>query len=186
MTKENMENLDSETQENVGDDVTTKEVEETSSETEATVGAEAIAKAQQIAEDQKRRAEKAEQKLKDLKAQLEEKEEVEPKTEGQEAASATSGGLSKEETILYAKGFSEEEIEKIVSIAKIEGESPLVAAESDYFKLWKEKEDKNKETQNTQLGASRGSAHAMPKKTISDPGLSADEHKELWKQQMGR
>jgi len=186
MNDENQENLDSETQENVGDDVTTEEVE-TSAETEATEEtSDEVEKAKQIAEDQKRRAEKAEQKLKDLKAQLEEKKEEPQKTEGQEESNDSKDQLTKEEAILYARGLSEEEVDKVKSIAKIEGESPLIAAESDYFKLWKEKTDKEKETQETQLGASRGSAKVQPKKDFNSPGLAPDEHKELWKKTMGR
>ena len=178
---EEMENLDSETQDNDGDDVTTEEVEETSSETESS---DEYEKARKIAEDQKRRAEKAEEKLKELKAQLEDKKVEPTKSEGQKETKVSDSQLTKEEAILYARGLSEEEVEKAKAIAKIEGESPLVSAGSDYFKIWKDKEDKKKESQETQLGASRGSIKTQPKKGFTDK-LSADEHKELWKKQMG-
>ena len=187
MENEEKEILDSETQDNVGDDVTTKEVEETSSETEESTGG--LEKATKVAEDQKRRAEKAEAKLKELKAQMND-EKTEPKTEGQKVdeaqAKPTGDSLSKEEAILYARGLSEDEVEKIKSIAKLEESNPLAAAESDYFTIWKDKKDKAKETQETQLGASRGSAKVTPKKDIGTPGISSDEHRNLWKKQMGR
>lgn len=183
METKNEEYLDSETQDNDGDDVATEEVEDTSSETsdEDEQTEHELEKARQIAEDQKRRAEKAEQKLKELKAKSE------PKSEGQEdkPKKESSDSLTKEEAILYAKGLSEEEVEKVKSIAKIEGESPLVSAESDYFKLWKEKEEKKREEQETQLDTSRGSAKVKPKKDFGSPQLSADEHKALWKKKMG-
>lgn len=179
--------LDSETQDNVGDDVT-EQSEDTSSEIEpANESSEEIEKARKIAEDQKRRAEKAEQKLKELKAQLEDsKTEPQEEAEEQKTAKPVGDSLTKEEAILYARGLSEEEVEKVKHIAKLEGESPLVAAESDYFKSWKEKQDRQKETQETQLGASRGSVKSKPKKDISSPGLTPEEHKALWKEIMGR
>lgn len=183
MTTEEKEILDSETQDNDGDDVTTDEVEDTSSENEP--ANEELTKAQQIAEDQKRRAEKAELKLKELKAQLEDNKPEPKETEGQEETKS-SNTPSKEEVILYARGLSEEEVEKVKSIAKIEGESPLVAAESDYFKIWKQKQDEQKETQETQLGTSKGSVKRKPQKDFGSNGLTPDEHKALWREKMGR
>jgi hypothetical protein len=186
MNEENKETLDSETQDVSGDD----NAEETSSENETADESnlesnEEIEKTRQIAADQKRRAEKAERELKELKARLNSKSEPQ-KSEGQKEVKTSGDTLTKEEAILFAKGFTEAEVERIKSIAKIEGESPLVSAESDYFKIWKEKEDKKRETQDTQLGASRGSAKIKPKKTVNSPGLSRDEHKALVLEAMGR
>lgn len=185
MSKEEMENLDSETQEDGGDDVqeTSSETEQRSDESNSEYE-ERLEQERKKFEDQRTRAEKAEAKLKELREQLNESKEIksEPKSEGQKE---TSDHLTKEEAILFSRGLSEEEVEKVKSIAKIEGESPLVAAESDYFKLWKEKKEKEKETKDTQLGTSKGSIKTQPKKTFTDK-LSPQEHKELWKKSMGR
>jgi hypothetical protein len=184
MNEENKEVLDSETQDVSGDD----NAEETSTETETVDNEqsdEELEKIRQIAEDQKRRAEKAERKLRELQAQNK-GIKTEPKSEEQKEVKTSGDSLTKEEAILYARGLSEAEVERVKSIAKIEGESPLVAAESDYFKIWKEKEDKKREAQDTQLGASRGSAKSKPKKEAGSPGLSRDEHKALVQEKMGR
>jgi len=180
MNDENQENLDSVVQDISGGD----NVEETPAETE-TVDMEAHKKALQIAEDQKRRAEKAEAKLKELKAQSNNQPEPQ-KSEGQKEVKTSGDTLTKAEARLYAKGYSDAEIERIMSIARIEGEDPLVSAESDYFKIWKEREDKKRETQDTQLGASRGSAKIKPKKAVNSPGLTREEHKALVLEAMGR
>lgn len=184
MDEDNMEVLDSETQDVSGDDNDNEESydSDTSSENETD---EEIEKARKIASDQKRRAEKAERELKELKAQYKTKPESQS-SERQKEVKTSGDGLTKEEAILFAKGFSEAEVERIKSIAKIEGESPLVSAESDYFKIWKDKEDSKRETQDTQLGASRGSAKIKPKKAVSDSGLTRDDHKALALEAMGR
>jgi hypothetical protein len=124
--------------------------------------------------------EKENKTLKIQKAKL--KEKVAKPQKSKRDTPKKSDSLTREEAILFAKGLTEEEVEKVLSIAKIEGDSPLVAAESDYFKHWKEKEDKRRESEETQLGASRGSAKAKPKKDFNTPGLKPEEHKELFKQ----
>lgn len=183
MDEDNMEVLDSETQDVSGDDDVNEESydSDTSSESETD---EEIEKARKIASDQKRRAEKAERELKELKSTLPKK--TEPQSEGQPAKASESNGLTREEAILFAKGLSQEQVDKAVSIAKLEGVNPLVAAESDYFQFWKTEQEKKAEAENTQLGASRGSAKIKPKKDFDTPGLTPEEHKALWKEKMGR
>lgn len=185
MTNINEEILDSETQDNDGDDVTVDETEDTSSETET--ADDELEKAKRIAADQKRRAEKAEAELKELKSKSETKtDKEEPKSEGQKETMVSGDQLTKEEAILYARGLSEEEVEKVKSIAKIEGESPLVSAESDYFKHWQSQKKAAVEADETQLGASKGSMKTKPKKDFSTTGLSAEEHKAMFRDALGR
>jgi hypothetical protein len=179
MNENEKEVLDSETQEVGGDDnentsTETEDSEDFEEESEDTSDTEAeLERFRRIAEDQRRRAEKAEEKLKAQKAQ----KPVKQKTQSEQ-----TDALSREEAILYARGLSQEEVEKAKAVAEIEGTNPLVAAESDYFKFWLKEQTEKKETEATQLGASRGSAKVKPKKDFSSPDLSVDEHKALWKQ----
>lgn len=91
--------------------------------------------------------------------------------------------LSKAEVIAYAKGHTEEEVEKAKKIAVLE-EIPLSEAlESDLFKSWKSENERKKKERDAQLGGSRGS-RAKVKKTFATKGLSDDDHKELFKEKV--
>lgn len=186
MNEETMENLDSETQDGEGEIVETES--EQDEETTESSQEDLVAQERKKFEDQRKRAEKAEAELKKLQAERKSQEKTEESSEGQKETPVkeSKDQLTKEEAILYARGLSEEEVEKVKSIASIEGETPLVAAESDYFKIWKEKEDKKREVQETQLDASKGSSRVKPKKDFSTPGMSPEEHKALWQQSKGR
>lgn len=183
MNDETMENLDSETQDGEGEIVESDSEQE--EETTESSQEDLVAQERKKFEDQKKRAEKAEQELKRLKAERAEKTKSEPKKvsepEGQQ-----SDTLSREEAILFAKGLSEDEVEKAKSIARVEGVNPLVAAESGYFKFWKSEQEKKREVEETQLGTSTGSPKIKPKKDFTTPGLSKEEHMALWKQSLGR
>lgn len=181
--------------ENENKDVATPEVDETTEETEVEeidVPTEEEAEEQESEEssddselrEQLERLEKENKTLKIQKAKLKEKK-AEPVKKEVKNSNEASDQLSKDEAILYAKGRSEEEVEKVMKIADIEGISPLAANDSEYFKLWKERQDAKKEAQDTQLGASKGSVKTKPKKDVSSPGLSSEDHEALFKQKMG-
>lgn len=131
---------------------------------------------------QKRRAEKAESELRALKAKL--ASVTEEKPAAQPVAPAAPSALSKEETILYAKGFAEAEVEYAKKIASVEGTSPLAAAESDLFKTWKKTQDDRRKADDAQLGAANGSPVRRSEKGFADK-LSDDEHRALAMKKFG-
>ena len=135
------------------------------------------------AEELRVKVEQLEKENKTLKIQKakNKQKKAEPKAKSEKTES-----LTRDEAILFARGLSEEEVEKAKSIAKIEEQSVIEAVDSDFFTIWKDKNDKAKETQETQLGASKGSARALRRKTFSDSDLTAEEHKELFNKKMGR
>jgi len=100
------------------------------------------------------------------------------------AAPAAAPGLSRDEAILYAKGFSEEEVEYAKKVSLIQGVSPTKAIEDDLFTGWKAKRDKDAKDKAAQLGVSRG-GKPTTKKTLATPGLSDEEHKALAKEKLG-
>lgn len=130
---------------------------------------------------QKRRAEKAEAELKALKAKLAEATEEKPAVQ---TATVAPSAISREETILFARGLTEAEVEYAKKIASVEGSSPLAAAESDIFKLWKKSQDEKRKAEEAQLGPSNSSPTRKPEKSFRD-GLTPEEHRAIFEKKMG-
>jgi|AntDeeMinimDraft_6_1070357.scaffolds.fasta_scaffold00931_6 hypothetical protein len=135
-------------------------------------------------EDQKKRAEKAEKKLEELRTRLSSNEDDEQESE-KDTLKDDRGGLTKDEAKLYARGLSDEEIDKADKIAQVEGISLMEAVDNDIFVTWKEKNDKEEKDQQASIGASKGSGSQKKGKNVSDSGLSTEEHKALARKRMG-
>jgi len=99
-------------------------------------------------------------------------------------ASATPG-LTRDEGILFAKGFSEDEVEYANKVATLEGVKLTEAVNNDLFKGWKSKKDQEAKQRDAQLPASRG-ARANVKRTLATPGLSEEEHRSLAAEEAGK
>ncbi len=110
---------------------------------------------------------------------------VTPTTPVAPVTPAAAPALSKEEAILYAKGFSEEEVAHAQKVAALQGVKLTDAVNDDLFTTWKTKREEETKQSKAQLGASRGS-RATVKKTLATPGLSDDEHKALFLEKIGR
>jgi len=96
---------------------------------------------------------------------------------------SSNSNLTREEAILYAKGYTDEEIAKANKIAKVDEVSVLVAIEDDIVKnmiqtrLAKERSDK------ASLGASGGSGV----KTTKNVGeMTTEEHAKLFHETMSK
>ncbi|MGB1039028.1 MAG: hypothetical protein ACPGYY_10310 [Bacteroidia bacterium] len=89
--------------------------------------------------------------------------------------------LTREEGYLVAQGLKLEELDKAAKIAELEGVSLLEAVETDIFAAWKIAKENEAKKAEAQLSASNGSRTSRKKKDFNTPGLSKDEHKELWK-----
>jgi len=139
--------------------------------------ADRVSKLEDYAKNQKTRAEKAEAKLKATAKEIQDSDKSELSNQG-------SDSLSREEAVLIAKGHTLEEIEKIKSLAALDGVSVLEASENELFTAWKEKQDKQREAAEAQMGASKGSGRRKPKKSFTTPGLTPEEHKKLFEEKM--
>lgn len=93
--------------------------------------------------------------------------------------------LSREEGILFAKGFSETEVEQAKKVAQIQGVKLTDAVRDPLFTGWKAIEDKKAKDREAQLPASRGGRTTV-KKTLATPGLSDEDHKALFNEKIGR
>lgn len=129
------------------------------------------------------RAKTAEAEAKRLK-ELEEEIKKLKETPAQESTQAES--VSKEEVILFAQGFSLEEVEKIKTISKLENTGLLAAKESDVFKAWKASADAKKKDEDAELEISTGSPKARKKLDFNTPDLTPEQHRELFKKRFGR
>lgn len=102
----------------------------------------------------------------------------------QDESDNDSSPLTKDEAILYAKGLEDDEVEKAKKIAQIEGISVREAEQSELYVSWKEKKDRDAKLKKSALAASKGSK-SQTKVTLDTPGLTKDQHKELWKSKNG-
>ena len=69
-------------------------------------------------------------------------------------------------------------------MAALEGIKVTEAVNNPLFKTWKASNDEATKKQQAQLGTSKG-ARSTVKKTFDTPGLSDEDHKELFKQAIG-
>ena len=85
----------------------------------------------------------------------------------------TQPGLTKEEAILYAKGFTEEEVALAQKIALINGVSPLKAVEDEIFKAKYDARLKKEKSEKASLSPSGGSRVKMDKQIEE---MTREEH----------
>lgn len=88
--------------------------------------------------------------------------------------------------ILKAQGKSQDEIDYLKKIAGVNKTTLIDAQNDELFAVFQKKREDEAKAQKAKLGASRGSGTVKKEKTLSSPGLTDAEHKELWKAQNGR
>ncbi len=166
MEHDEIENEDSLTPQDEGEASDTNqpdEIEDRLSRLEAE-----IEKQREIAENQRIRAEKAEAKAKAPKAPSKQDDK--------------NDYPDVDERILKANGMPEELLKELKAIAMARGVNLIDAQNDSLFKLVKDNYEQELKSKEASLGSSKGSGNAVARKTASTPGLSRDEHKEMWKQ----
>lgn len=128
-------------------------------------------------EDQRKRAEKAESKLKELKAALAEKEEQSSEKKEEAKAEPT---LTAEEIRLIAK-YDDDGLEKLRKIAAVEGVSLKEAANTDLFQSWQQSQEEKKRNEQAQLRASRSAGSSQAPKSFRDAGKDPKEFDKMLK-----
>jgi hypothetical protein len=96
----------------------------------------------------------------------------------------TPTGLTRDEAILYAKGFDESEVEHAQKVATLQGVSLTEAVKDELFTTWKSNKEAAVKKEQAQLGTSKG-ARTTIKKSFETPGLSDDDHKAMFKEMSG-
>lgn len=95
--------------------------------------------------------------------------------------------MVKEKARIYGKVFTkfdDEEVDYAEKIAKVEGISVDKAVNTDLFKVWKQTNDKRRETEKASLQASKSGGKVKKEITFSTRGLTKEQHRELHRKQM--
>ena len=93
-----------------------------------------------------------------------------------------SSQLSRDEAILIAQGFSEEDLEQLNLVAKGAGISLREAKEHPLFTAYADAQETAKKAKKATMGTSKGSA---TKKTADIGAMSEEDHKKAWLDKIG-
>lgn len=96
------------------------------------------------------------------------------------ASSKPTTEPSVEETVLRANGMPNELLSHLKKVANLNGTSLLDAQKDPIFVAVKDKFDKEVKRKQASLGAGRGAGGKKSEKTFTTPGISRDEHKEMF------
>lgn len=151
----------------------TEEVEETVVDTETDDPAVDTAKLKEANKRLFERAKKAEAEAKELKAKA-------SKPSNQPVQQVDSDELR-----LIAKGLSDEEIDTAKVIAKGKGISLVDSLKDPMFVAFQKEVKEQQARDNAKLGASSGSGQEGEEQLVK-PGMTTEEHKEVWKKALGR
>jgi hypothetical protein len=91
-----------------------------------------------------------------------------------------------EKTILKSQGMSDDLLEELVALSKVRGKGLLDTQSDPIFIALKEAKESEAKKAKANLGSSKGSGTVKKEKSFDTPGLSEEEHKEMWKQSQGR
>lgn len=94
-----------------------------------------------------------------------------------------SSSLSREEAILFAKGYTEDEVDLANKLAKVNGTNVLVAIEDDYLKAKRAERLKKEKSEKASLPASSGVGRYKTDKPIGE--MSPEEHRAYFDKVMG-
>jgi len=86
--------------------------------------------------------------------------------------------LTREEAVLLAKGYDEEDLARLNVLAKADGKKVNEVVNDEMFIAWKEKKDEKIKAQKAQLGSSKSST-SKTSKPVSQ--MTPEEHKAYWK-----
>lgn len=95
----------------------------------------------------------------------------------------TQPSLSREEAILYAKGYTDDEVSLANKIASIEGVSLLVAVEDEVFRAKVEARKKKEKSEQAALPASGGIGKYKAEKPVGE--MTREEHEAYYRRVMG-
>lgn len=90
--------------------------------------------------------------------------------------------LTREEAILVASGFSNEDLDYLNVVAKGTNLGINEAKEHPLFQAYMQRIEAEKKAKRAKLGASKGSSVTKP---VSMAGLTAEDHKKLWAEKLG-
>ncbi|MEK9208172.1 MAG: hypothetical protein AAB922_06820 [Patescibacteria group bacterium] len=153
--------------------VNTEEVEETVVDTETDDPAVETAKLKEANKRLFERAKKAEAEAKELKAKA------------FKSSSQPAQQVDTDELRLIARGLSDEEIDQAKVISKGKGISLAESLKDPLFVSYQKDLKEQQRVEKAKLGASKGSGQEGEEPLVKS-GMTAAEHKEVWKKALGR
>lgn len=121
-------------------------------------------------------------KYKAIAERKDKKLQEQPKEAEIKETNPDTGGLTRDETIFIAQGGTEEELDVL---NKIKGDGTLKEAqETDLYKSYKAEQDRKRESESAQLGASGSSPTGSEKKGKSPGQMTDDEHQKFFREKM--
>lgn len=94
-----------------------------------------------------------------------------------------SSSLSREEAILFAKGYTEDEVDLANKLAKVNGVNILEAIEDDYLKAKRNERLRKEKSEKASLPASNSVGRVKAEKPIGE--MTEEEHKAYFDKVMG-
>lgn len=107
-------------------------------------------------------------------------------TETNKVATNAPDKYTVERTVLAANGMPDDLLKSLERIAKLEDVSLLTATKDPLFIATQERYEQEQRLKSAQVGASNGSGSGASKIGFDTPGLTKDQHKQLWKKAVGR
>jgi len=89
-----------------------------------------------------------------------------------------------DERILKSQGVDDELMKELKRVARFNEQDLFTAQKDPMFLAIQERIERERADKAASLGASKGSGQGKPRKDVSSPGLTAEEHKRLWKQRV--
>lgn len=108
--------------------------------------------------------------------------EAQAKPTQTQTISKPSNSITRDEAVLFAQGFSEEDVDYLNVVAKGTGLPLKEAKEHPIFSAYLEKLESEKRNKKASMGASKGSTI---KKPVVMSGLSKEEHLKIWREKNG-
>lgn len=93
-----------------------------------------------------------------------------------------TSGLTREEAIFIASGYTEDDLNYLNVVAKGTGLPIKEAKEHPLFETYLQKVEADKKAKRAKLGASKGSSTQKP---VELAGMTPEEHKKYWASRMG-
>ena len=90
--------------------------------------------------------------------------------------------LSREEAILVASGYSEDDLNYLNVVAKGTGLGIKEAKEHPIFEAYLQKQEAERKARKARMGASKGSSVNKP---VTMSGMSAEDHRKAWEEKSG-
>ncbi len=114
-------------------------------------------------------------------------EAVEPEDKPKEPIETNDGsGLTEEDIIVISRVGDKEKLDMMRDIAKLKKVSLDEASSSQMYQLWEKEHEAGKKADAARLGASTGSGAKRRKNSLQTPGLTTEDHKELFNRSIGK